>query len=365
MTEAARNEYLPDEVLPPGDTLADVLEAAGLSQTDLALRMGRPKKTIHEILHGKAAITAETAVQLERVLGLPSEFWSNLQANYDRCRSLDEEGVRLAAQKPWLDLFPYAVMAKRGWVPVTSGTVPRVRALLSFFGVASPEQWKEVCAAQTVSFRKSPAFDANVAALTAWLRRGQQDATRIECMSYSASRFRETLAQVRGLSQEKDPGVFVPALQRACAVAGVAVVFVPQINGCRASGATLWVSSEKAVIQLSLRYKTNDHLWFTFFHEAAHVLLHPKKAVFIEQVNDGHDGEQEAQANEFAATTLIAPSAYARFLMSSEPLSKARIGAFATAQGIAPGIVVGRLQHDGHLPRSHCNDLKVSYEWKA
>lgn len=110
---------------------------------------------------------------------------------------------------------------------------------------------------------------------------------------------------------------------------------------------------------MSLRYKTDDHLWFTFFHEAGHILLHGKKELFIEGSN-GLDEVKEGEANEFAQIELIPKKSFAAFL-AQKPYSKAAIERFAREIGIAPGIVVGQLQHRGLLPRSYCNDLKQTF----
>ena len=118
--------------------------------------------------------------------------------------------------------------------------------------------------------------------------------------------------------------------------------------------------ANKAVIQLSLRYKRDDQLWFSFFHEAGHILLHGKKDVFIE---DDNKNDKEQEADNFAAEILVPQKELQQFLHSSNP-SKAAIKRFASELSIAPGIVVGRLQHDGHLPHSHCNDLKRRLKWK-
>jgi len=79
---AVSNQYQPDTVSPPGETLAELLTERGMTQKDLAKRMGRPVKTINEIVRGKASITAETALQLERVLGASARFWLNREENY-------------------------------------------------------------------------------------------------------------------------------------------------------------------------------------------------------------------------------------------------------------------------------------------
>ena len=76
-----------------------------------------------------------------------------------------------------------------------------------------------------------------------------------------------------------------------CAHAGVAVVFVQELPNTGISGSTQWLTPTKALVQLSLRYKTDDQLWFTFFHEAGHILAHGKRQVFLE--TDQKDREEE------------------------------------------------------------------------
>ena len=120
------------------------------------------------------------------------------------------------------------------------------------------------------------------------------------------------------------------------------------------------LAAECSSIQLSLRYKTNDHLWFTFFHEAAHILLHGKKLIFLD--TGKNEGNTEKEADNWAADFLIPPKKYQTFLEEGS-LSKSSIAEFAGEVGIAPGIVVGRLQHDGLLKFSQCNDLKARFEW--
>ena len=156
-------------------------------------------------------------------------------------------------------------------------------------------------------------------------------------------------------------------MQALCAEAGVAVVLVPQLSETRANGATQWLATDKALLQLSLRYKKNDQFWFSFFHEAGHILLHGKRDAFIDDGRDRHDpqvnAEKEQEVDRFAADFLIELTLYQRFVASNKPFSKLAIQQFAAELGIAPGILVGRLQHDKHLPFTHCNDLKETFSW--
>jgi len=335
MNEMVRTQYAPDVVSPPGETLQEILESRGMSQAELAERTGRPKKTINEIVKGKAAITPETAIQLERVLGIPAEFWNNRERQYRESLARQEQHQYLARSSEWVDLFPWSAMEKRGWVTSQKGKAERAEQLLAYFAVASPDAWTEVWRSVAPAFKRSQAFQSNFAALAAWLRRARE------------------------LTRETQ---FTETLVRDCAACGVALVFVPELPGTHVWGATRWLSPSRALIQLSLRYKTDDHFWFTFFHECGHVLLHGKRDVFVESEEFSLDEAKEAEANSLARNVLIPETALKSFLRR-RVFAGTAIRQFAFQIGVAPGIVVGRLQHDGLLERTACNELKRTLDW--
>jgi len=162
--------------------------------------------------------------------------------------------------------------------------------------------------------------------------------------------------------------VFQAETQKLCAAAGVAVVFVPELPKTRLSGATRWLTPNKAIIELSVRHKSDDHLWFTFFHEAGHILRHGKTDVFIDEdwkrATSNSKNKREREANEFASSLLVPAEALGRFVAENKPkFSAANVRRFASELGIAPGIVVGRLQYEGHIPYSHLNALKQRFKW--
>jgi len=363
MDSRIANAYLPNQVSLPGETLQEVLDDRQMSQAELAERTGRPKKTINEIIKGKAAITPETALQLERVLGIPASFWNSLERNYQEYLARAQEQALLEASTDWLSTIPVAALEKLGWIERQDDPVEKVRGVLRFFGVASPTEWKQVCERPQASFRHSPSFASEPGALAAWLRKGELEAQSIRCAPFDRSRFQLVLSEARALTLER-PEVFESRLAELCAAAGVGVVFVHELPKCRVHGATRWLSASKALIQLSLRYKTDDHLWFTFFHEAGHILLHGKRLIFIEEGRASATAE-EGEANRFAADFLIPRAAIEELRQPalSQWLSEARVRSFARELGIAPGIVVGRLQHEGWLAHKLLNSLKVRLEW--
>lgn len=359
MVNMLTNQFDPDYISPPGETLLEAIETLNMTQAELAERTGRPRKTINEIIKGRASITPETAIQLERALGVPSSFWNNRQCRYDEFQARHAEQQRLEEQIEWLKKFPYKSMVKLGWIEGASGDMNNLRLLLGFFGVASPEVWEKRWESEEVDFRKSTAFDVDKYALASWLRRGELKARELDCSPYDKDLFLSLLGEIRALTIEA-PEVFQPRLGELCASCGVAIVFVPELPKTRVSGATRWLSKDKALIQLSLRYKSDDHLWFSFFHEAGHIVLHPKREVFIEHPKK--EGQQEDEANRFSTEILIPPRALKQFV-DLQRITVNSIKAFAADQGIAPGIVVGQLQNKKHLPYSHLNELKQGLEW--
>lgn len=358
-----QNEFEPDVAFPPGVFLEELLDERGMTQRELADRTGKSKKAINEIVSGKAPINAQTALELEKVLGPPAHWWSNLELQYREHLARERERERLSAFVSWAQRFPVRELRNLGVLPPRKGikNVATVQDLLRFFGVSSPEQWQRFWATQTVRFRRPGAGEQNLEALSAWLRWGEAQAQKLEMAPYSERGFEAALAEIRGLTTES-PDAFVPRVRERCAQAGVAFVILPLIPKAGISGVTRWLAPDRALLQMSLRYRKDDHFWFTFFHEAAHILKHRKKAIFLEGDRGGSREEQEA--NRFAADLLIPPAEYQREFGEVGPrISKAQVRAFAARVGVAPGIVVGRLQHEGRIPFSHLNGLKRTFEW--
>lgn len=361
MGKIGKDSLKRDWISPPGHTIADLLEERHWTQTELAERLGVSRKHVSELVTGKATISEANAIKLARVLGSTVGFWLNREAGY-RAALADQQAIeQLRNDVSWLDELPVSHMRKAGWIKNYRDKAQTVSECLRYFGVGSVDAWRTWSEGlgQT-AYRMSDSASKAFGSIAAWLRFGEIQASNLECNNYSREVFNTNLESLRALTLEPDPDVFVPRLKKLCADAGIAVVFEPTPRGCPASGATRWLAPNKALLMLSLRYKTNDHLWFTFFHEAAHILLHRKKLMFLE-LNHNGNGDEEAEANQFAADLLIPPRYYDLFRTLAN--SNAEVNQFAKKIGIPPGIVVGRMQHEGFLPHSQLNDLKVRYAW--
>ncbi|CZG59367.1 TPA: helix-turn-helix domain-containing protein [Legionella pneumophila] len=365
MIEQNKAFYQPDKVSAPGETLLDILEEREMSQVELSERIGRPLKTINEIIKGKAAITSETAIQLERALGTPAEFWNTREANYRAYIASQKELELLSNYNDWLKQFPIKEMIKRGWINGSKNVLEQTIYLLNFFGVATPEQWNTGWTKRKLAFRKAGNVNNDIGGLSVWLRKGEIEAQKIQCNPFNKELLLSSIAQIKSLTLEKDPSVFIPKLQNICAACGIAIVFIQPFPKVPAYGASCWLSPNKASIQLSLRGKTADILWFTIFHELGHIIKHSKKELFIE-IDDKCKSKspEEIEADEYANETLIPQSCLQKWLSKNESLTTNAIIEFSKELNIAPGIIVGRLQYLGKIKYSEHTQLKIRYEWQ-
>jgi len=351
------NEFLPNWASAPGDTITDILKERNITEAEFAQKIGYSPQDVTNLLQGRATITLATARQLEHVLGASVEFWMSRDFQYrrdiSRLQAINEE---------WLDEIPVGDMIRFGWLNHVPRPSEEVTACLKFFDVLSIRAWREKYAdlLQSVAFRTSSSFDSNPGAVATWLRQGEIKAAEVECSAWNPERFRSSLATIRPLTYIKEPARFLPDLIRLCSANGAAVVIVRSPTSCRASGATRFLSKDKALLLLSFRYLSNDQFWFTLFHEAGHLILHDKNCLFLEDTEPLFN-IQEEEANQFAEDVLIPAGSKTTFIHLRADYRQ--VIRFALQIGIAPGIVVGQLQHKGILGQNQLNPLKRRYKW--
>jgi addiction module HigA family antidote len=358
---AAETTMIPesDLAIPPGEFLAEELETRGMTQLDLARRMGRPPQLVSGIVQGHKAITAVTALELADVLGLSAQFWQRLEEDYRLAlaRATKQEAVERDKQR--LSEFPVKKMQDLGWLPAETGRAERVSMLRQYFAVAALDHVSSTPA--MAAFRATGKPARNRGALAAWLRRGELLAEQESAPGpFSVSQFRTALTETRRLTAAP-PQEAVPAVRDLWRHAGVQLLFVPELPGVGVNGCTRWLPSGHALVQVNLRWKWADILWFTLFHEAHHVLRHRLKKVYAK----GFDDEDEEAAELYARDRLIAPGAWRMFVESAGLFTAPVVQEFAESEGISPGIVVGRLQYEKLIARSSLNDLRARWDWSS
>lgn len=349
--------YEPRIAIHPGEVLCDILETKGYSQNWLAERTGYSDKQISQIINGKAIITPELAMRLERVLDSSADFWNNLTIHYqadlariDEQRRAREESIQYADEVK----NAYNELVSHGYFQRERDSVVRIKQLWNFFGVNSIA---DIATTQPVAFRKSPQPKQDKYIVAAWLRCGEVEAGHLSITNpFDKTAVENAIAQIKAMIP-CPPCDFFVKIQNLLKEAGVALVTVGYFKNSHINGATRW-DGQIPIIQLSDRGKCDDKIWFTLFHELGHVILHSKRAQFITGEKQITSRVEESEADEFASNTLIDPIAYSNFIQSKYPIiTQEQIIAFAKEQGTAPSIVLGRLQHDRYVAYSQYNKL--------
>jgi HTH-type transcriptional regulator/antitoxin HigA len=328
----------------PGAVLRRVLEQRHITQSELALRTGLSTKTVNQIMLGTAALTPDTALRLERTLAVPSGFWNRLEAAYRDREARERSAKDFEQHLRWFRRFPKHELERRGAVTPTADELHQVEELLGFFGVADPDAYRRVWEAHVAAgFRRAKHLDVDEHATALWLRLAERQGQQLDLAPYDAAAFAALLPQLRPLTQQTDALAAFRKVTERCAAVGVAVVFVPEVTGTRVCGVARWMSSAQPLLALSGRYRKADSFWFTFFHEAGHILLHPKReaCLTLEGQRDDGDGLEE-DANRFAARTLIG---LAGLRTLRKGMTFAEIKQLAEQVHVGPGIVAGQLCH--------------------
>ena len=344
-----KNEYFPQSVPHPGLDLLEKLEELGMGPKEFAVRTGKPEKTISAILKGESSITPDMAVQFENVLKIPAHFWLNRQRSFDeyKAREKREEAINDAAD--WTRLFPVAAMINQGWLPKVTNIPAKTAALFSFFAVSTKKAWEDYYFGQKlkVAFRISLVHTKEPYAIAAWLRQGEIQASNIIAQDYSEKKFRDSLPELKNI-MAKHPDDFFSRIQLICLETGVKVVNTNCLPKAPINGATRWLN-ETPLIQLSGRHKRNDIFWFSFFHEAGHVLIHGKKDIFLEDVKySEYDKKKEKEADEFAVSWTLTLEEEKEILLNIN-LDDEKLIYYSDKFNTHPAIIIGRLQHDNIL----------------
>jgi HTH-type transcriptional regulator/antitoxin HigA len=353
---ATEKRIYSDLPIPPGEYLAEVLDAKGMAQAELARRIGRPIQAINEIVKGEKAITPATALQLEKALDVPAHVWTGLESRYQLIKARLEEKRQLQKESALLPRAPYKQLSDLGCVERTHDNERKIRELHRFYGVSSLANLPGVKAYEA-SFRCGATREASSYALAAWLRCAEMRAAELPVEPFSKGRLRKALGEIRALSVKKQ-AEFMPELRQRLAQSGVVLILLPHFAKTYANGATFWLGADKAVLLMSTRGKWMDIFWFSLFHEIGHILLHPKKTFIDKDQAPPEFARQEKKADAFAEESLIGTERLGEFTAKAD-FSRAAIAAFAGEIGISAGIVIGRLQHKGFIKYdSELNSLR-------
>lgn len=358
MTATQRWSYEPAELVAPGETLTEWLSREEMTQAEFAKRTSLTPKHINQVIRGNVGISPDVALTFERVTEISARLWTQLDANYQLAKQRLQEDEALREHVDLIDRFPIKELENRNAIAHKTKKTDKLRELLRFFLVADADALEDVWLRPAL-YRQTKAFEIDQGAVASWLRLAEVQAAKIKTRPFDAGACRAAISQMRELSTL--PGIkWLDPLKELCASVGIALVILKELPKCRINGATRWLSPERAMVVLSLRHRRNDIFWFTLFHELCHVLRHSKKQTFVDSKGSGIAKELEDEADGFASRVLI-PTQFAADLRQLQT-AKA-VQDFADSIRVAPGIVVGRMQHEGLIPHKQWPGLFVRYRF--
>ena len=343
----------------PGETLQEVLESNHMTQKELAARIGVSQRLINHIISGLADISTETAFKLGKVFSLSASFWNNLQAQYDEEKMQVLEETKITEEeKQVFQPKLYKSIVDYGYLTKETKKERKIIQFRQFFGVSDLRNVPNAIAANAL-FRRSTTCATDNYAMAAWMKICEIETNGIELKSgLNTELLKEKLSDIRELNTVHNADYILEQLTNIFAECGIAFAVVRNIPGAPVQGFIRKVNN-KMRLCMTLRNKYADIFWFTLFHEIGH-LLDAKNELFVDFTSNCSNAEDEA--NAFAGEKLIPKSDYLRFVRNGD-FSRTAIVEFANKQGLLPGIVVGRLQHDHYLGNAYYNDLRLQYVW--
>ncbi len=353
MSKIIKKEY----VIAPGETILELLESNSMSQLDLSDKTGINKKTINEIIKGKAPITTSTALKLEYVFNIPASFWNNLESQYREALERQKDMESIINDEKYLESIPYNEMVKRNWdyISETRSSQQRVINLRKFFSVASLSFDTDL--KRKLAFRKKDNDNFSYESLYCWLRYGEIQTNKIELSKFNIELLKDTSNEIRKLVNNPFLKV-IDKVKELLSKCGVSLIFEPHLPKTYVTGVSYKVTPDKAIIMLSDRGKRDDILWFTLFHEIAHLIKHGTKEVFLDE-DDTEQNEMEKEADNYSKNILIPNKEYISFLEKNNAFTNKSIIEFAKSINVSPGIVIGRLQNDQLIDWNEYSNLIV------
>lgn len=338
--------------IPPGATIREQIENRGMKQKELALRMDLSEKHISRLINGQVELTQDVSLRLESVLGIPANFWNNLEIIYREklARVILEEEMEKDVEL--LALFPYSEIAKIGWVQKTKVPEERVIQLRNFFEVAKLNLLDNL-RIPGIAYRKTNENNISNYSLAVWAQKAKLEARKYNVAPINISYLQNQIPIIRNMTTS-NPDIFCEKLIKILSDCGIALIFLPHIEGSFLHGATFY-DGNKIVMGLTVRGKYADKFWFSLFHELHHIISG--------HINNFSETtlEEENEADFFAKNILIAQDKYENFI-EKKCYSKECIVEFAKEINISPGIVLGRLQKENYVPYNRFNEIKEKYE---
>lgn len=347
----------------PGEFLQEWIEeeGRGITQSDLAERLGVSRKHVNQILGGKASISPELALRLEHVTGIPCRAWLAYEALYQEDRARIQEENSLSNHLSYASSELASFLRRQGASKATLRDPQRVLIdFLDFTGFGSCGAFVEYSskAMQCPSYaalRESGA-DVDEALVAVWIAAGEKTEAcqKSSDLHFDRQKLLDLLPHIKRRAMMPD-STMIDDISAMLETAGVIYQFVEPPKKFPLHGITRWLRNGVPIIQQTGRRKKDAYVIWTLFHELGHLLYDEEAATHIDCGSKpvAQQSLEEKRANGFAREMLFGDdlSPYRGITRSHQ------IKATAEQHGHIVSVVVLELHRKRWVNYSWCNDL--------
>ncbi len=273
--------FQPDYAVHPGEVLGEWLIEQGMTQNELAIRIGMSSKALNQMIKGHVPVTPETSLRLENTTGIPARIWNSFQVKYDETVARLNRDASFRKDAELLKQVPMNALRKRGYVvSARTDTSESVREVCSFFGVADAKALNTLWHGPIATRQKCESLQVGNIALATWLRIGEISSRGIEAPAFSRSQLRKSIPDICSLITKSDISKVMDSATEICSKAGVVLLEILEVDKSHAASALQWVG-KRPVIQVSLRQKSVDQLMRNLLHQIGHILFQGRRQEFV------------------------------------------------------------------------------------
>lgn len=347
-------------IVHPGETIKEIIEDREMTQEELSIRTGYSAKHVSDVINGKKDISSKFANTLEYALGIPTEFWINLQGIYDK-KNLELEKINsiqeneynvLEELKEVINYFKEEKIIENNLNK--SMTILKLRRFFELNDLTKIPNLP----LQQVAFRGSKKNNVNIYVLYAWQKLCEYFTEKVSVSDkFDKEKLQSKYEEIKK-TMFLEPNEMVLKLKKIFGECGIAFEVVKHFKGAPVQG-FIKKRENKIILCMTIRQSFSDIFWFTLFHEISHLINDDFEDVYIDY--SFIESEIEKRADLFARNTLINENEYKIFRMNSK-LDMISIQRFAKSQNVIPGIVIGRIQNDTQ-DYSFLAKYKEKYKW--
>ncbi len=345
-TNFKKNKDQAARVFHPGEILLDEITERQLTQAEFSDIIGRPARTVNEIIKGKRGITPETAGIISAALGTTPSMWLSLQVEYDLFilnKKTKDKPLEIKERSDLYSFFPIADLVRRQYIKRKKGVEDLKKDIFELLGISSEGDLKTLVSARLRASEGEIVFSY----LRSWVLLAKKIAKRQKVGVYDKNKLIDFSKKIKNFSSESG-GIknIVEELKNI----GVRIVFLPHFSKTRVDGAACWLDSTSPVIIMSLRYERIDNFYFTLLHEIGHLILHdflPAGSCFIDDIHSPSKDDKEEEANEFAVSSLGLDGVIEslKFIEITPQI----INKKSQELGMHPSLLIGHLQYENLL----------------